>query len=133
MNKDLYNNISVAVALNAQIMSGTTEYTGNAIDTSDFLSGVMTVACTAYTSGSVVGRVTESATSGGVYTDIPAERIIGSVMALGAADTVGKIGYISDLQFVKLVVGGGAATVAAVVGTSVLGDPNSAPADTHVV
>jgi hypothetical protein len=133
MNKDLYNNVKVENAMDVTVMSSTTDFVGNAIDTSGFLSGVISTTCTAYTSGSVVGRVTESATSGGTYTDIPAARIIGSVMALGAVNTIGKIGYIADLQFVKLVVGGGAATVASVIGTSVLGDPNSAAVDTHVI
>ena len=133
MTKDLYNNVKVENAMDITVMSSTTDFLGNVIDTDGFLSGVMTVSCTAYTSGAVDIRVTESDASGGTYTDIPAERIIGSVGSLAAADTIGKVGYITDLQFVRLVVGGGAATVATVVGTSVLGDPMSAPVDVHVV
>ena len=133
MTKDLYNNVKVENAMDVTSMTSTTDFVGNVIDTSGFLSGIMSITCTDFTSGSVVARVTESATSGGTYTDIPAARIIGSVVALGAVDTIGKIGYIADLQFVKLVVGGGTSTIASVIGTSVLGDPNSAAVDTHVI
>lgn len=133
MIKDLYNNAKVETALDLVVMSSTSDFNGNAIDTQGYESGIVTVQCTAYTSGSVVIRMQDSADGSTGWADIASALVVGKVDGLGAVDEIAKVGYVANKQFVRVVAGGGTATVATVIGTSVLSDQSLGSVPTHVV
>jgi hypothetical protein len=134
MRKDLGNCLAIKNALDAATIATDTDTNGNDIDTQGFEGGVMSLRLGAYTDGSYTLKVQESDTSGSGYTDIPANRLIGTPAALGAANNHDKVGFLANKRWVRIVVTSASTTSGALVLAScVLGFPNQGPVDTHAV
>lgn len=135
MIKDLYNNVKVENALDATAIATDTDTNGSVIDTQGFQSGVVCLKVTDYTDGAIVGKIQEGdEANGSDMADIPAERVIGGGASLGAANEVDKIGYVSNKQYIRVVVTTtgvtGGLTASAV---SVLGNSSKGAVDAHAV
>ena len=131
MNKDLANKVKPSAALRAQAFTTTGIKVGLIIDTLGFESGMFEIFVGTFATGTLdFTEIQESdASDMSGETAIPADRLIGSVAQLAAADTVEKIGYVASKRYVRLTVTT-AGTVSFVAGAnSILGDAHVEPTD----
>jgi hypothetical protein len=132
--RDLHNNVKVARALDAVTSAANEVLTGQVIDLAGYKSAEIAISYGNKTDGAAAVELQECATSGGVYTAVADEDLLGTEAAVSVADgvaganTVKKLGYKGAKQFIKVVVtitsNAGALPVSAV---AVLGHPNHTP------
>lgn len=134
MRRELYRTCKATQALNLASISSNTNTDGTAIDVSgsgqNYRSVMFVAECTARTDGSYALSVLESATSGGSYAAVPAERLLGPSAALAAVNTCQSVGAIVDpaTPFLKLrVTSTGVTSGASVTAVALLGNGSNYP------
>ena len=101
-SKDLYSNISQAVAVVPAVLTATNTSAG--IDLAGFESAAVLIN-TGAIAGAGVFNVTleESDASGSGFTAVPASKIQGTLPTPLAASTVYKLGYLCDKRYIRTV------------------------------
>ncbi|NOV21662.1 hypothetical protein E5S70_37840 [Ensifer adhaerens] len=101
-SKDLYSNISQAVAVVPAVLTATNTSAG--IDLAGFESAAVLIN-TGAIAGAGVFNVTleESDASGSGFTAVPASKIQGTLPTPLAASTVYKLGYLGDKRYIRTV------------------------------
>lgn len=127
---DLKTNIDEILALdNAAITSDTTTV-GNEIDTNGFESVTFIAQAGVVTDGTYTPEITECDTSGGSFTAVADDFLIGTEAdaALTASNTVSRIGYVGKKRYVKFsfVSTSTSSGVAAASAIAILGSPRHA-------
>ncbi|KQZ50733.1 hypothetical protein ASD54_11030 [Rhizobium sp. Root149] len=126
MRKDLYNGLKVTPALASGSKSDVAD--GIVIDRQGFVSLTFLVNAGAITSaGDFSFKLMECATSGGTFTDVADDDVLGEPPATMAANSAYKLGYIGSKRFVRLNVtkaGGASIQMGAL---ALLGHPALAP------
>ena len=98
--QDLKNNIKVVPTILPVAATG--DQTGTAVALAGFGSATLEfTATTASVAGTV--KLQESATSGGTYTDVAADDVIGTQDVAIVEDGTVTIGYVGSLGFIKAV------------------------------
>src|SRR5215510_10645440 len=94
--QDITKELNLANALNATAISSNTTTAGAAIDLQGYEAMVFAIRSNAWTDGTYTPLVQESDSSGSGYTDVADDDLIGleADAAIGAANTVKKIGYV---------------------------------------
>ena len=102
--QDITKELNLANALNATAISSNTTTAGAAIDLQGYEAMVFAIRSNAWTDGTYTPLVQESDSSGSGYTDVADDDLIGleADAAIGAANTVKKIGYVGHKRYVKL-------------------------------
>lgn len=132
MIADLKNNLSVKNALDAATIATDTTTNGIAVDTQGYEGGVMMLRVGTLTDGTYTLGVEESDASGSGYSTIPAARIVGTPIALAAANDQDAIGFISNKQFVRATILSASTTSGAdITASCALGMPNQGPVADH--
>jgi len=132
MSKDLANNIVVRNAYDAATVASDGDTNGNEIDMKGFHSGAFLLRVGTLTDGTYTLGIEESDTSGSGYADVPAARIIGSAVALDAANEHDKLGFVTEKRYVRMTVTAASTTSGAdVTGLVVLGGAEQAAVPTH--
>lgn len=128
--KDLHNQIDKRIALNVQAISTNTTTDGNIIDTQGFKSVEFLYFTGAYTDGSYSLLITEgdaSNLSDGTSTG-NSDVLTETTLAITAANTVKKIGYIGTKRYLRFRCVSTSVTSGATLGAiCVLSDPDSSP------
>jgi hypothetical protein len=134
MRRELYRICKAQQALNVASISTNTNTDGTAVDVTgsgqNYRSVMFVAECTARTDGSYALVPIECATSGGSYTAVPAERVLGPSAALAAVNTCQSVGMIVDpaAPFVKLrVTSTGVTSGASVTAVALLGHGSNYP------
>lgn len=133
MTQDLFSNLKELVALNTAAISSNTTTNGVVLDTAGY-EGIMFVLHTgAWTDGTYTMALLEGDTNSPVSAVadddlLPSGTGQEAAAALGAANSVAKIGYRGTKRYVRLtVVSTGVSTGATVGATAILGYPTNAP------
>jgi len=119
---DLKNNIKVVPSILPQAATG--DVTGSAVDTKGFFSATLEFTATTALVGGTV-KLTECATSGGTYTDVASDDIIGTNDVAAVEDDTVTIGYVGSLRYLKAVFTHSANGV--ISGDVILASPQVAP------
>jgi hypothetical protein len=101
--QDITKELNLAIALNATAISSNTTTAGTAIDLQGYESLVLAIRSNAWTDGTYTPLVRES-DDNSTYNDVADDDLIGleADAAIGAANTVKKIGYVGHKRYVKL-------------------------------
>jgi hypothetical protein len=128
---DLKTNIGDNLALNNTAITSDTTTVGNEIDTAGFESVTFIAQVGVVTDGTYTPSITESDTSGGTFTAVATDFLIGTeaAAALTASNTTSMIGCVGKKRYVKFSIVSTATTsgVAAASALAILGSPRHAP------
>ncbi len=136
MRRDSKNNIGFQIAIN-ETLSGTGAGTSAVIDTYGFntITAIVSTATVTDAGGAagIIWELQESDVTGSGYTAVADADLIGVESDLSiTVDTqdnvvIGRLGYVGNKRFLKLIPTGSTGTDAAVLAHFVLGMPNNAP------
>ena len=122
---DLHNNIDERVALNIQTI--TTNVDGEIIDTAGYESIEFLVSTGTWTAGTITPKLQDGDDSGlSDAADVASDFVVGSYVALGAANGVTRVGYVGKKRYVRLSAVSASANLQGGA-IAVLGSPHSAP------
>ena len=128
---DLKTNIDERLALNNAAITSDTTTVGNVIDTAGYESLTFIFQVGVVTDGTYTPYITECDTTGGTYTAVDDDFLIGTeaAAALTVTNTSSRIGYVGKKQFVKcsFVSTATSSGVAAASAIAILGSPRHAP------
>jgi hypothetical protein len=102
--QDISKELNLAIALNATAISSNTTTAGTAIDLQGYEALLLEIRSHAWTDGTYTPLVEESDASGSGYTAVADDdlTILEADAAIGAANTVKKIGYVGHKRYVRL-------------------------------
>jgi len=134
VKETLVNRVRAVRALNHSSITTNTNTDGSSVGLdqsgADFRTAMLVVAAGAVTDGTYTAVPQESPTGSGSWTDVPADRRIGSI-ALNAANAVGEMGVIPDpgtAPFLRVrITSTGVTTGGAVQALWLFGSPSSYP------
>jgi hypothetical protein len=119
--RDLHNPTSAVNALSAATIATNTNTDGPTVDLQGFDSCEFIARTGAWTDGAYALQVLESDSSGSGFAQAPAASVLGGSPSLGAANTLGRLGYIGTKRYVRLrVVSTGTTTGASLSAVAVL-------------
>ena len=127
-SRDLYNNIKNEVAIAPQLALAA-DVTGAAIDTKGFLSLAFVAQSANVTGGPPNMKMQESEDGSTGWTDVGKNDVLPFDYETGTGVVTlasGKIGYVGDKRFVRLVVIANGATAYDIAAQAILGDPEIA-------
>ncbi len=125
-----YFNDETKIGLNIQAISSSTTTAGNVIDTKGYKDAKVIVTMGACTDGTLTPLVQECDTSGGSYTDVTDDFLLGTEAgaAVSAANTTGTVGVTLTKRYLKVSGVSSAVTSGFTGGIIVeLGQPTHAP------
>ena len=101
--QDISKELNLSIALNATAISSNTTTAGAAIDLQGYEALLLEIRSHAWTDGTYTPLVRES-DDNSTYTDVADDdlTILEADAAIGAANTVKKIGYVGHKRYVKL-------------------------------
>jgi len=100
--RDFHNRISAVNAFSAATIATNTNTDGVTVDLQGFDSCEIIARTGAWTDGSYALQVLESDASGSGFAAAPASSVLGPSAAIGAANTVARIGYVGTKRYVRL-------------------------------
>lgn len=131
--KDLHNQIAPVVALNIQAITTDTTTVGNEIDTQGFESITFIPVTGTITDGDYTIAITECDTSGGSFTAVSDDDLLGTEANASFTDNtddnkLGKVSYVGIKRYVKASIVSTSTSSGGTIGViAIKGNPHVAP------
>lgn len=131
MLNDLNNNIVVQNAYDAATVASDGDTNGNSIDVKGYHSCTFLLRVGTLTDGTYTLGIEESDDASS-WSDVAAARILGTAVALDAANEHDKLGVVSEKRYLRMTVTAASTTSGAdISGLVILGSPDQAAVPAH--
>jgi hypothetical protein len=131
MINDLKNNVTVQNAYDAATVASDGDTNGNTIDLKGYHSGMFVLRVGTLTDGTYTLGIEESS-DGSTWADIDSSRVIGTAVALDAANEHDALGFVTEKRYARMTVTAASTTSGAdITGLVVIGSPEQAKVPAH--